>query len=502
MKKLTYRKVFQTEDEFFSHKLDQCSFRVYRFLRTKLSRVWPLKEHQVYFFQAEDRHGQASSEMPKGFDYATSQEVDGTITLKYIDIFDFLPKEDVDAFKKKLRHFVISNKRPSFAPAFFEKDEDRITDMGRYFDGCAFASLCAVEFLHNPFLSENGSKVMVSIRNLSSSFALMRYRLFVSKPFSSEVENCLKKEYDPYNDVCKQFGTPWYKPWKFGISYYYGDDARQKAVMSKLSLLKWEFYREIKRYLGMHFADAQLFPPVFFTYSTNIRPNSKCYNADFWNSIGLDYFADYSQKYNLCICSVQDKNDRTGMELLALCGGKTVQNEFYPEYAEYYLPDSYSTYLVANAIRQVAEREIVDSNKVISRTIIRGNTSQLLKTRAYVERKLYYCYRFLNEFSGNTLEKDVFTDFVNPGIKNGSISEKRMEGFPSHVKETKTKIVNILKLLNDVAEFEISKTNMAVQRIMIIITILSLIIALLTLLFSNGSLGTIIKSVFSCFISS
>ena len=70
---------------------------------------------------------------------------------------------------------------------------------------------------------------------------------------------------------------------------------------------------------------------------------------------------------------------------------------------------------------------------------------------------------------------------------------------PSLLAETKTKIDNILQLLNDAAEFHLSKSNMALQWAMVIITILSLLIAGASLLASYNNFGEAIKSVFKLF---
>lgn len=59
-----------------------------------------------------------------------------------------------------------------------------------------------------------------------------------------------------------------------------------------------------------------------------------------------------------------------------------------------------------------------------------------------------------------------------------SISSRSLEGISKRTKETKTQIDNILKLLNDAAEYRSSESNIKLQWIMMVITILSLIVAL------------------------
>ena len=93
MRKLTYKKEFYTRDESFSHKVDQCSFQIYKTIRLKLAKVHPLKEHEEYFLNDQNQDERFSSPMPIGFDYSTNKEAEGFVTLKYVDLFDYLPKK-------------------------------------------------------------------------------------------------------------------------------------------------------------------------------------------------------------------------------------------------------------------------------------------------------------------------------------------------------------------------------------------------------------------------
>ena len=76
--------------------------------------------------------------------------VDGKVELKYLDFFDSRPKEDIDSFMKKLRHFALKNKEPKF---FHEEDaENLINQVGRYYDGHAYSRIYAIELAHNRYL--------------------------------------------------------------------------------------------------------------------------------------------------------------------------------------------------------------------------------------------------------------------------------------------------------------------------------------------------------------
>lgn len=110
--------------------------------------------------------------------------------------------------------------------------------------------------------------------------------------------------------------------------------------------------------------------------------------------------------------------------------------------------------------------------------IRKTKTSSVLKVRVAVERKLYYCYRFISEFSGKSIDHDDVKAFRHQFYKKGSVSSRSLEGISERIKETKVQIDNILKLLNDAAEYRSSESNVKLQWIMMIVTILSLFVAL------------------------
>ena len=67
-----------------------------------------------------------------------------------------------------------------------------------------------------------------------------------------------------------------------------------------------------------------------------------------------------------------------------------------------------------------------------------------------------------------------------------------LETHPKRIKETKVQIDNILKLLNDAAEYRSSESNIKLQWIMMIVTILSLFVALYSI--KNGDVINEIKN--------
>lgn len=247
MSRLTYKNVFSRYEASFSHKLSQKAFSTYKSARLFFAKRHPLKEHERFlhdnFYSPNDKK---TSAMPKGYDYLTQQEVDGKLELKYIDFFDYLPKEDTGSFKKKLRKFARSNKVPPFSSYRTTQDDDRLDNMERYSDGFAFINLREIAFPHNDYLKKYASQINISVHNLSASFLVVKYKVYISGAFNDELQEIYKGTFEPFSDVMRRFGTPWYKPWKFGRSIYQSDDARYQVIYTKLSELKWEIYKELK----------------------------------------------------------------------------------------------------------------------------------------------------------------------------------------------------------------------------------------------------------------
>lgn len=235
-----------------------------------------------------------------------------------------------------------------------------------------------------------------------------------------------------------------------------------------------------KVYQGF-FSDDGMFPPVFTTYHTNIRPSSDREKLKFWYSIGLNHTPDYSQPYNLCVGWDEKTNEKEGLHLSAFCGGDYKDGDYLPGIAEYNCADIYCIYMVASTIRRIAERDIAICNKEISKAIRKAGSTKLLKVRTKVEMKLYYGYRFMSEFSGESIDMGDVLAFRNSLIKDGSFTESCLNGIAENIIETKKQIDVILHLLDDSAEYQTARSNWALQWFMMVVTVLSLIVAVITL---------------------
>ena len=267
MKKLSIWSVFSKYRLSFSDYLARWSYSVYRNVRLRLSRIFPLKEYEEHMLKDIRYREELSSVMPQGYNNREKKEEAGFLRLKYIDFFDYLPKEDLPRFKKEHNNFVRKNKLSRYGVYQTSKDRERLDFLERYVDWKYFSRLPTVEIKKNRSVSHYISYVATSIRNLSSSFLLVAYRFYITEEFNQELERICKSSYGPYSDVSRQFNIPWYNPKRFGRAMFTGDDARKKEYYQLLANLKWNAFVELRRTFTIHFLIPNAHPERIHTSS-------------------------------------------------------------------------------------------------------------------------------------------------------------------------------------------------------------------------------------------
>ena len=478
---LSYNKVFDRYKLSFTDKLAEVYRLLYRKIRLRLAKVFPLSDFDQKRFEYSSSFVEESTDIPQGFDYISNKNENGFIKLDFIDIYDYLPKEDLPKFIKELKKCVHRNKITPFSTFRSRAEIERLNNFGRYYDGQSFSNILSIQLRKSSKLQQSCSHISISIRNLSATFLVVKYRIYTTTEFNKKIEEICNKKYSGFTTVVRQFNTPWYNIKKFGEAYHDGNNARQKELYDIISKLKWQALKEIRKNFTVRFWNDKIFTPTFETYSTNIRPSDNESNLEYWGSISFGSRTDYAPEYNACVCWDYKHSNYEGIRLAAYCGGNYTKKDHYPEIARHHLSDIYAVYLTASTLNAVSERDIAICNKKISKVIRKSKTSSVLKARVAVERYLYYSYRFISEFSGKSIDPDEAQVFKHQFYKKGSVSSRCLEKISNRTKESKNQIDNILKLLNDAAEYRSSESNIKLQWIMMIVTFISLIITLLSI---------------------
>ena len=485
LNRLTYKKVFTKYNKKITDYLACWAFETYKKTRVFLTKWKPLKDWESDMLYDRRSRDESSTDMPLGYNYVTGNIEEGYLNLAYIDFFDYLPKEEIGLFKKNVLQFLRNNTKAPFSMLFTADNVNRIDDMGWYSSWESFANIITIKIIDNGYLEDYAANVTISLRNLSPSFLLVKFRFYLNDQFQKKINSICKKKYAAFSGVFRQFHTPWFMPKKFGRSFYTGNNARQKDIYELLSGLKWNVFRELKQYFSLHFERDYLFLPTFQTFTTNIRPDNSEAAKEFWNSVFLDFKTDYAPEYNTCVCWGYDCSNNEGICLSAYCGGDYSQNDSLPGIVQHELSDIYAVYLTATTLKRVALQRIANINVSISKAIRRGKTSKILKERVMAERELYYCYRFVSEFSDATIGFDDIDAFKSGILHGKSFTELNMRGLTGEIASTKGKVDVLLHFLNDAAEYGNAKSNLWLQFLMLFATIASLSVAIISLILTN-----------------
>jgi len=489
--KLSKRKVFSRYNLSSADRLGQLSWAIYKNTRLSLSKRFPLKPNEEYILRDPHFFKEFASLMPEGYNYINKCTEHGWLRLEYLDLFDYLPKELLSSFKRDYKNAVLKKGRPRFASHKTDDELDRLDNWGRLGDGSSFFNLGSINLENSKFLKDHCYHLSISIKNLSPTFLVVKYRLYIKPEFNKGLQNICETIYRGSTDIYRPFDTPWYKPWKFGQKIFDGNNIRERAFYEEIANLKWLAFKEVRESFALQFEKDNMFPPVFETYTTNIRPNQNRENLDFWDSVLFDQSTDYAPKYNACVSWGYKEGNNEGMRLAAYCGGKYTDHDHLSEIVQHEISDFYAVYMVTCAMRSNAIRDIAICNRKISTVIRKGKTSKILKTRDTVERKLYYGYRFVQEFSGESIDIDDIHEFRHEMLQKDdrcSITLSSFRNIASSVQENKKLIENILDLLNRAADYRSSKSNMSLQWGMLVFAVLSLVTAILALLATGDDL--------------
>jgi len=114
---LSFKNVFNRYQVSIYDMLAALSLNIYKKVRLLTVKLKPVSGYEYFVLDLDQESyniQRSSTSMPMGNNPISNKEEDGYINLKYIDFFDYLPKENIDDFKKSLRRYAKRNKISKF----------------------------------------------------------------------------------------------------------------------------------------------------------------------------------------------------------------------------------------------------------------------------------------------------------------------------------------------------------------------------------------------------
>lgn len=328
-------------------------------------------------------------------------EADNKLELYSVDFFDYLPKELLPDFIETYKSFALKYGLSRFSSFRTEEEIDSKLTYLYYGDGYAYSSLPVVTFKgYNDF----SDKLLIKIRNYSSSFVVIQYKFYIKDFFSDDLMSILKTQFEGSSEIAKMFTVPWYKPSKFGKTYYEHDYIQKKKVYEKVSTLKWSLFTFLHTNLKLYIPNNEMFLPSFETYAIDkkLTLDDIQINKVLSNIFGSYY--DCCKKYSFRVYFDFFSEKDTENHLQGVVSGTDVESSITLNN----LADIYANYLVASTVNDIVSLEINSYYKRIKRSIKNSYINSIFKVKYKFEQKFYYINRLLSEFTGKSIDyKDM-----------------------------------------------------------------------------------------------
>ena len=484
--KLKYNDVFPEYKKTWLDIFVQRAFEFHLGIAKGLGRIAPHNLKNWYdtyeeFIEYHQNNLVLATPVPNGYNFKKQRDEEGYVNLEYIDLYDFLPKEKFQQFKKHIIDYRRQNEQSIFGTYMTAEDFKKIDRLENFSDGQSFYNIITCRIKKNRQLSNYCSQVSIKIMSLSPTYLIVQYRFFMSKSFNRDFNEIINKDYQGYFDVIRPAYINWIKSWRVSYTFYSGDDERKQKVYDFMGRAKWMMYTEIASNFGCSFGEESEFPPCFETYRTNIRPSTKR-DLGFWESILLDRWSmEYSMELNMCISwGFSSRNEPRKIQALQGINGDSfgiMMSEISSEYA---------VYLVAMELNEIARKWMTICNRAIGKELKKVKSKSILNTRLKIEKRLYYSRRFIVEFESdlkNCCTTKRFTPATLYGegksFKRKSFTAQKFNSVDSYTQKTAKMIDNVINHFDTVAESNNTYFNYKIAKFALWIAIFSLMLTII-----------------------
>lgn len=473
----------------FTQKFSTLIYKLYKLFRIKFKNIFPLDKFDQYRYENSSERNTTVA-IPGGKNQETGEVEDGKIILEYIDILDIVPKEYISGLKKSLKLFIASNKMNFFGPYLSADDQERIDNFEIFHDHSSSSYLCNVKLKEKNKLSKYITSISFTVTNLSNSMCIIIYRLYISQ----YAKECLMQLFNtPVKDeerISRSYEVKWYNIKKLNVHYRSAEIYKSQLVNNFIKEIKWLSTKELNKYFKIYFYKRNYLLPSVNIYETNILPDQN--NLKFWRSIGMCLYADYSSKYDACLCWTNKYKNKYSDSLNYICSGK--KDPMIIKIAEHDITLDFSAYLVASSLCILMKNQIIKFNQKISYVISKEKVSvmKLLKLKTEIETDIYFEKRFLNEFTGNTISDD-YQSFKGYRYRESHI-KLNFEGVLITITSVKKMLDDLFLIFDTAIDYRNNQQNFRLQQWMFFITIISLVISLAALFSTNPEFASYISN--------
>ena len=444
------------------------AFTIYKSFRLKLKRIVPLSSWQRHLWEQRSFIADSHKNCPTTWHKDDAPNFE----LKSICFTELIPKESIPLLLKQLKRLQKRHGKFHFPPSLGASHLARNTIYG---DSSFHVPLDTFTLRENDKLSHFAQQINFRIIGLSSSFACLVITAHLSDKMTKRLSqyavlNVEDKEYlSGYDEL------HWYHFAKLGRGTIAGLVHKKETINQVIQDTAWNILHPISKTIrSMHFSSNKQLPPYICMFDTNISGNA---NRGFWSSIGVhNHICDYGPDGSYCIawrneCPFFIHNKAHNVSCLESALDISILKP--------HLPDM----LAVDSLCRYAAAEVRTLLPQFTDHVLRAKKrlTKLLKLRTELDSKVYYSLRFLNEVKSYTSAD--YSQYFNSIIRSGDNLYQRQiaENTNETADNTYKLYTEASELLKNRINFRNEVHNHRLQRFSILLSIFSLIVAILAI---------------------
>lgn len=467
------------DSEPLKHTFMRNAYLVYRKIRTCLAYFFPLSEMQKILWENDHIPFASKPNAATTVTVNTGDESNSPhFIVETIEVMELLPREHIGRLQNEIKKFHKRNCKPGL----FDSFSHSTSFFNEFNEGEAFQQLGSFLINDRSSLFKYISQIHFSIVNLSDSFCCLIMHLYPNKELQKKIDLLSVSSMDEQFKITGYEDHKWFQFKNLTYGQYSGSIYKCQLLNDIFADITWNICKVVYSSIpNMLFHSQKMLPPYICSVCTNVDGNS---NSEFWSSVGVNsYFCDYSQEYSSCIAWRSD-----GAPFFIRGNTQSIESSMLNSSRAYHISHTLCFYLVPNTVINLLRKNLTKFSKKIA-TLKRKGITKWLKVRVNMDSSMFYLMRFVEEY---TIEDNSFDFKQYSNIKRERpLVSKLFSNLNGRISRGKALYKSISSIFNSNIDYRNAKSNYRLQKIALIVSILSMLVAtaalVVTLLTNQGT---------------
>lgn len=255
--KIEYPGVYRLE---LKTRLMEKLYCVYTIMRKKLVRLFPLSaEEEMYNSFRRRRSIKKEPNSPENIE-------ESFFTNKFIHMFDFVPKENMERLIREISQF--KKKHVKGSGGIGDEDE-RASKLKSFFSGSFQMPVYSFGIKEQSSLHNYISEIHIGFQELTASINTVLYTIVLNRKLISKLNKICIDDIDDYF-VLSTRNWKWYEFYKIGYATYSARIYKAEFINACIKDIKWNVIKTLRKNITFYLIDNQEILPSVNVYHTNI----------------------------------------------------------------------------------------------------------------------------------------------------------------------------------------------------------------------------------------